>query len=179
LFSLVLLGGLFLFEMQLRTLRQELNQHIAVHQTSVQVARDMRYLSLERLAMAMQRAPDDLDQVMEALSVSERRTEGLITELADLLSHEAHERPLEGPDQGQGTLASYALAREALPELYRRWLTARAAEASDEPLRRLQLMQQFHVVEALLEDLTQYQEITQQLVVARTNARIEQTQLYF
>lgn len=180
LFSLTLLGGFFLFEFQLSSLRGELNEHISVHQRAVQVSRDLRYLSLERLALALQGDPAAPDAVKAELRVSEDRTRVLITELEGLLRDEVHESGLEGSGQGLGVLNSYALAREALPELYHRWLAARARpDLDDEPLRRLQLLQRFDLVAALLEDLTQYHEITQQLVVDRTNARIQWTQGWF
>lgn len=180
LFSITLLGGFFLLEFQLSSLRGELNERISVHQRAVQVSRDLRYLSLERLALALQREPATMDAVMAELQVSEDRTTGLITELEGLLRDEVHDPGLEGRGQGHGLLAAYALAREPLPELYRRWYAARARpDLDDEPLRRRQLLLRFDLVDAMLEDLTQYHEITQQLVVDQTNARIERNQAWF
>jgi len=180
LFSVVLLGGLLLFERQLTLLRHELINHISVHQQAVQIARDLRYLSLQRLALAQQVDAGAIERLIDQLLESENLTKHLIITLDGLLASHIHQRTLEGGDQGRGILASYALARQALPEFYRAWLEARLRPNNpDEPLRHLQLMQQYNVVDALLEDLSQYQEITQQLVIERSDAQIRRTQLYF
>lgn len=179
LFAVLLLGVLAGFGTQLSALHRELGEHIALHQQAVRIARDLRYLSLERLVTVLGHDPSQTEQVMAGLAASEQATEQAIAELDHLLTHEIHEPLVEGDDQGRGILASYARARGTLPDLYRRWLEARAAPgAFDEPLRRRQLTQQFNLVAALLEDLSQYLDITQQLVVDRTNARVERTQVY-
>lgn len=180
LFSLLLIGGFLLLEFQMRTLRAELTEHVAIHQQAVQVARELRYLSLDRLAILLLHRPGQTDRIRRELTGSEHRTERLVGELEQLIAHERHQPRIEGDDQGRGILAAYTLAQQSLPTLYGAWMEARdTANQTAEPLRHLQMMQQFGIVRALLDDLTRYQEITQTLVADQANARIARSQIYF
>ncbi|NCA89595.1 MAG: HAMP domain-containing protein [Gammaproteobacteria bacterium] len=180
LFSLVLLVGLLLFEWQLRTLQSELSQHVSLHQQAVRLARELRFLSLQRLATALQHQPGQTALILDGLAASEQRTEQLITALEALMSPSIHEPALEGSDQGLDILTAYRLAGSRLPDLYTAWLRAREGGArADEPLARFQLLQQFDRVEALLEDLSRYHEINQDQVTAQATARIDTVQRTF
>jgi PAS domain-containing protein len=179
-FSLMLIGGLLLFEWQLRTLQRELREHIAVHQQIVQVVGDLRYLSLQRLTTALQHQLGQAGPIRQVLALSDRQTGQLLAELERLLSDSVHQTNIERGDQGRSILVSYELANRNLPALYEAWLGARDTPGSaDEPLRQLQLMLQFEVVKALLDDLRQYHAISQDLVTAQVNVRIERTQVTF
>jgi PAS domain S-box-containing protein len=180
LFSLLLAGGFLLFELQLRTLQTELTEHVAIHGQAVKIARALQFLSQERLTTALLPESGPLEQTVLSLSTSEDQTERLIADLKHLLSQQVHTPTVEGGDQGHSILASYMLARRSLPDLYRTWLQTRAAGNLDqERFRRVQLLQHFEVAKAALEDLSQYLEITQAMVIAQTSARVAHTQVFF
>ena len=180
LFSLVLVGGLGLFQWQLNTLQSELTEHIAIYQRAVHDARELRFLSQERLTQALEYRSGPLEPVLDALAKSEGQTVAMNEQLEQMLRSDGeHSAALDGRDQGLQILAAYVQARQSLPSLYRSWLQAQASGDELEPFRRLQLLERFRIVRAILDDLAAFYEITQDLASEEARASIGVMRLLF
>jgi len=180
LFSLVLIAGFSIFQWQFNHLQSDVATHLQMHQDAVRMARDLRFLSQERLTLAQNYRGGPVAPVLSELEASETQTQVLIDKLQSLLVDLKSRQNEEAfGDQGEHTLKSYALARESLPLLYREWLNAEQINSPQEPVKRIQLVQQFQVVRAILDDLAAYHEITQQVVNEETQAQVRRSQKVF
>lgn len=178
-FSMLLFTGFFLFNLQFGILQTELSEHISIHQRSVKMARDLRYLSQVRLTTALSHQSQDARNALESIAESEQQSERITEALQQLLLDQHHLTKTTGLDEGRNILSAYVLANGSLAFLYREWFKAYNNNDALEPLKRLQLLNQFSMVKAVLDDLSVFNEVAQNQVVSQTNLRIQQAQLYF
>lgn len=177
---MVLVAGFALFQWELNLVQKDVNQHLKLHQDSVRLARELRFLSQERQTIALSYHGGSLSPVLNELTASENRTNALIARFADMLNANARaHRDNNFEDQGQFLLKRYALARQNLPALYREWLDTVNQRSNLESVKRIQLNQLFLTVRASLDDLAEFHEITQQLVNANARAQFRDFQIAF
>jgi PAS domain S-box-containing protein len=180
LFSTVLVAGFALFQWEFNLVQKDVNQHLKLHQDSVRLARDLRFLSQERQTTALSYHGGALSPVLNELTASENRTNAIMARFTDMLNANARaHRDNNFEDQGQFLLKRYALARQNLPVLYREWLDAVNQRSTLEPVKRIQLNQLFLTVRASLDDLAEFHEITQQLVNANARTQLREFQIAF
>ena len=180
LFSIILIAGITLFQWEFNLVQKDLNQQLKLHQDSVRLARELRYLSQERMTMALSYHGGALAPVLNALTSSENRSVALITRFNDMLTVNARTRRENTfEEQGHFLLKRYVLARQNLPVVYRDWLNAVSERSELEPVKRNQLNQLFITVRASLDDLAEYYEISQQLVTANASQQFRDFQIVF
>jgi len=178
--ALVLIGGLGLFQWQLGKSQTELTGQLAIYQRAVHGARELRFLSQERLTLALEYRSGPLEPVLDALADSEGRTVALNEQLERLLRPRGERAGTPGDsDQAMRILVAYAQARQGLPGLYRDWLRAQATGDRLEPFKRQRLLEQFRIVRAILDDLSAFCERTEDLLNEHARASIERARVQF
>lgn len=180
LFCVLLVAGFTFFQSQFNHVQKELNLQLQLMQDSVRYARELRYLSQERLTLAMGYREGPLAPIFNELTASENRTSTLILHFEELLNSNAqiHRNEAYGY-QGLYLLRTYALARQNLPQLFREWLQAVSQHSDLEPIKRMQVQQLFMTVRASLDDLAEFHEISQQLINAEARAQLRSFQINF
>ena len=180
LFCAILVTGFTYFQSQFNQVQTELNLQLQLMQDSVRYARELRFLSQERLTLAMGYREGPLAPVFNELTASENRTNTLILHFEELLNSNAqiHRNEVYGY-QGLYLLKTYSLARQNLPQLFREWLQAVSQHSDLEPIKRMQVNQLFMTVRASLDDLAEFHEISQQLINADARAQLRKFQITF
>jgi PAS domain S-box-containing protein len=180
LFCAILVTGFTYFQSQFNQVQTELNLQLQLMQDSVRYARELRFLSQERLTLAMGYREGPLAPVFNELTASENRTNTLILHFEELLTSNAkkHSDEVYGY-QGLYLLKIYALARQNLPKLYREWLETASQHSALEPVKRTQLNQLFMTVRASLDDLAEFHEISEQLITAEARKKLRNFQISF
>ena len=180
LFCAILVTGFTYFQSQFNQVQTELNLQLQLMQDSVRYARELRFLSQERLTLAMGYREGSLAPIFNELTASENRTNTLILHFEELLTSNAkkHSDEVYGY-QGLYLLNIYALARQNLPKLYRDWLETVSQHSALEPVKRMQLNQLFMTVRASLDDLAEFHEISEQLINAEARKKLRNFQISF